>query len=608
MINRKYNNWQYTADMEMMAFFASIIDEMTFNYTIDSFKAPALNTISMIDEALLTLHNVDAGETKEGALGSVYEELIDMFEHDKVFREVLEHLNLDYLIDNLNLKSIPQSEIISILEILSSNSSLSSDYLNAIIRKLCIHIKNNTNKKEEVEVLCRLFITQLRNLGYSDNYIYHTNKDFFDNPSNVITSVNVIYLYFQNFTTVDRTYEVYFNCQDLLAQKIQATCYKIVDKAHIVGDVNKVGKFCKYLKGKNYALCMSVDSKDFYSAKTIAIERLKSHLSLLNLYHHKYPLFVSNYSLVTCIDSGHSLFIKSITPPIQKCNDLRVNQALNVFNKKIANINTASGYYGRLLNALRLHDSALNEEILDNQYMNLFTALEVLIPKDENSDKSRILQIYDTLIPYLCVNYYRKLVDSVLLNLTQWDKAFTIALLDRVKEGTNYTEKLVALVTLNKYDGDDATDPAKSTVKELNELYNRLYSDKYFLMLYRLNRLYRIFKSKKEILEFIERHEQRLKWHIDRIYRVRNGIVHAGTSSRYISTLIENIHSYIDILLKQLVDDNIAYNYGSINYSFIACSYRYKKYKNFININRQKKSPDTTIDLGDELLNYVFVK
>lgn len=55
MRNKSLKGWNYTNDLECLLLFATLIDEMTFYYTYDSYKAPALNVISLLNEAEETL-------------------------------------------------------------------------------------------------------------------------------------------------------------------------------------------------------------------------------------------------------------------------------------------------------------------------------------------------------------------------------------------------------------------------------------------------------------------------------------------------------------------------------------------------------------------------
>lgn len=608
MINRKYPNWDWDKDLEMLAFFASLVDEMTFNYTIDSFKAPAMNTYSLLEEALSTLKQVNCGEIKEGAMTSILEEATYAVQCDKIFVDVLRKLNLNYLIEGVDFRNISKSDLYDILELLMMHPTLTIDYTNNLISVLTEEIKNG-RRKSDIESYTRLLITQLKNIGYSDEYIYHTTIDYFYSGKYVISNLSAIDDYWSKFNCEDRHFTLYFVANQLLNSLGENNCLKVVEINEIPGDTKPVEIFKRRIQGSNIVLSLDVLSKDCFSARRKAIETVCENLYILNLYHHKYQLFVSSYCLAIDKESKDTFFLKNTTPPIHKCTDQRVHQALQTFKQKQKDLCKTTNSYKRIINALKLHDSALKSDIVENQYINLFTALEVLIPKDIKADKDRIVQIFDTTIPYLCVNYYKKLLDSLLLDLFIWNKAFVTGLLTQVAEGHNNVEKLAALITLSKYDGDDDKDenggPAP-TVKELNMLYNKLNDDKFFLMRYRLNRLYKIFKSKKAICEFMTRHEERIKWHIDRIYRLRNGIVHAGVTARYTSSVIENLHAYVDILLKQLIEDNIVNHFDELRFSFTTYSYRFKNYK-MIFQNQSKKEEDSTVSMSSDFLKLLFI-
>ena len=65
------SRWNYNANMECLLLFANIVDETTFNYTTDSYKASALHSLSLMDELLSTIKNIDRGVIREQALESV---------------------------------------------------------------------------------------------------------------------------------------------------------------------------------------------------------------------------------------------------------------------------------------------------------------------------------------------------------------------------------------------------------------------------------------------------------------------------------------------------------------------------------------------------------
>lgn len=57
----------------------------------------------------------------------------------------------------------------------------------------------------------------------------------------------------------------------------------------------------------------------------------------------------------------------------------------------------------------------------------------------------------------------------------------------------------------------------------------------------------------------MKEHEKKTAWHIQRIYRARNCIIHDGEDVQNIENLVENLHSYIDVLcsgIVQLLNNN----------------------------------------------------
>lgn len=601
MKNKSFNNWDYSKETKSLAFFANLVDEMTFNYTIDSFKAPALNVISLMQETLSTIYDVEIGNIANAALFSLYEELTDAITYDKAFISILKEKNLEYLVHDVNFRELPLNETSNILSILLEGNDIAKEY-SAYLKKELIRLIKDTNHKQDIEQLTRSLITQLRNDGYSDDYLYFSNYDFFFRQ-NRIESKDVINEYFQLFDGRDIDFEVYFIGHQLVGKVEPNGEYELIDDLNNDYDNNTIRRYISRKSAKSKFLKFNIQAKDPYSARFDALRCLRKHFSLLNLYHHKYKLDINPYCLVVNRAENKAVVIKETTRAILKCKDQRIGKAIRTHRNIINKIQFDSISESRLFTALKLHDEAIADMNLENQYINLFTAIEVLIPKDANSNKDRILQIYDTLIPYLCVNYYKKILDSILQSLILWNRRETIDRLNEVKEGNALIEKLATLIVLRKYDSDGVNN------LPLDKLYSKLEEDKYLLMRNRLYRLCLILKDRKEVLSFLQRHERRLKWHIDRIYRVRNSIVHAGKSPKYLGTLVENLHSYLDILINQLIDDNINNGYKDIGHSFTSCSLKYRNYISVMNENIRKSnnSNDLTNQDGESLFNTIFI-
>jgi hypothetical protein len=63
----------------------------------------------------------------------------------------------------------------------------------------------------------------------------------------------------------------------------------------------------------------------------------------------------------------------------------------------------------------------------------------------------------------------------------------------------------------------------------------------------------RIFTTKEKTKEYIKSHEKNLKWHIARIYRVRNELIHEAALTQEIEGITSNLRYYLVFVLNQMI-------------------------------------------------------
>ena len=527
-------HWSYTQDMEFLLMFANLIDEITFNYTTDSYKAPALHVMSLIKEAIQTIENIDNGIIREGALQSVIQELRWSIEHDEIFSVLIERKGLSGLIPKISEGS-SRSDLKIVLQMMDERIS-DSDYLQEIKASISDLVKEN-RQKEKLENRARLLVTHLKFMGYAEEYIYFKNQEYFLNGQRAVDSVNDIDEFLDFFNGVSVNYRVIHIVNKLIAQikdAIVAQGGEVGDDFDLGVNNNRIASF-KRKRNRNWKfVTTSVAAKDSYSARKAAEEKILGLSNLYSFYHHKNTLkFQDVCMVVEAASPDHLIKIKKPTPNIVRCKDLRPVSASRLFLNAVGHINMDSDSQMRIRKSLKLHQAALTADSLENQFVNLFTALEILIPKRSGAGDNRISQIYDTLIPYLCLDYYDKLIGSVVVNLCQWNPAMLEHIEQTVTEGTTTAEKVCAYMLLQKYDGD-----------LVSVVYSAITADHYQLLRHRMYRLHVMMEKPSEVMKHLKRHEEKLKWHIDRIYRTRNMIVHAGVSPQYLETLLENSGFY----------------------------------------------------------------
>lgn len=142
----------------------------------------------------------------------------------------------------------------------------------------------------------------------------------------------------------------------------------------------------------------------------------------------------------------------------------------------------------------------------------------------------------------LSSNYLSRVVEEIhdylKANISQDEYAKVIG---RIEEEGSEDDKIACLVSLEKY---------ADLRKEISG-----YLGNYPLIRSRICQLYEdILKNKKKYCAETDRYERRLRWHIQRLYRVRNQIIHSGDGNDNMVYLVEHLHSYVDEVILDIID------------------------------------------------------
>lgn len=142
------------------------------------------------------------------------------------------------------------------------------------------------------------------------------------------------------------------------------------------------------------------------------------------------------------------------------------------------------------------------------------------------------------------------MVINLLLDLQRWNKRELNIILTEITVGKTEIEKLFAFVSLECYE------------ENRKELYSKLES--FPLLRFRVYSLNHQFKKKNNIIKVLNEHEKKVRWHLQRIYRARNCIIHDGDEISNIENLVENLLSYVDIISERIIQK---LGKGGINYT-----------------------------------------
>ncbi|NRB58778.1 MAG: hypothetical protein HRU50_02430 [Winogradskyella sp.] len=303
--------------------------------------------------------------------------------------------------------------------------------------------------------------------------------------------------------------------------------------------------------------------------------------SFFSYFHHKNPPTIDRSAIIS--QENKHFLIEPTTSPMAKGEDMSHKAAaemLEAFLKKFTPNDTTRLKFNRAVN---LHSLAIQSDSNENRLLNLWITYETLFGTGKTTT---VVHIINSLGHITSLKYFERIFDELSVSIYNWNKTE----FDEIKKITGESSDNDAVCSFclsAEYDNE-----RKSLYGKLND---------FPLLRYRIDDLNKNLNSTKNILSYLEKHNQRIRWHIKRIYRTRNNIVHDGRNSRNLDILVENAHSYFDIFMDEFITDNILSN--SLNSIPQAVNHYKTLNENWIRILK-----DDTIITKDNFKKYLLYK
>lgn len=579
-------NWTISEETEGLLFFAQRMDEILFDYTVDSYKGRMLNSFMLIIEALKTIADIESAKIESAHLKYVIEELNWSLQQDIVVHQLLENEKELFIPISFDENNKDYTLIKNILKLLSNKIS-PKKYETAC--RILFKESVKSNKKREINELIDGWICILKVWGYNTKWIHSRVLEYFFNTDNAINSVDQLSVFFDIFNFKKQDFDIYIIVNKgfkTIIEKTKIKHFKVVDLPD--KDDDALNKFRKLIKGKQIVVKYSCKTLDEYSAREIALNSIDVLRDLFAFYYHKQKPFRNDITLVV---SGEVIYYtKGTSSPLNRSSSdtpfmLAVEKLNTLFEGGVPSEETMA----KIHRVFNLHSTSIENRNVDNQLLNLWTAIEVIVPINKKTGGSKIQQIIEIISKSHTLGYPYRIFRNSLSDMISIDRELVKTYIYSLpKEYGNLLEKFVAFLVLD------------TLQEQRNALFGEL--NKYPLLRYRLFCINKSFSKPKHILKTLEMHQKKLSWHIRRLYRTRNLIVHDSGTMYDIETLVENCHSYVDEFLKQILrliqkDNSITtIEQGS---SYIDLTYIFK-----LNLMKENKG-----DLNENnYLSYLFWK
>lgn len=547
----KYPNlskWKYDPRLEGLLFFAQLVEELLFDYTIDTYRVPAMNSHTLADELCQTISDVESGVIRPGAIKPIKEELCDRLTKDPAATSILGEIR-DELISCLNKNdTIAETKVRA--ELLKNK--LDSEYL-TVNKRLLRETLPDVKQKERISSITRTLLTELIYVGYSPEYVYFETISYFfvaGKYPRIIDNITLIDDYLEKFSGRKLNLIAVFRGNenfDQLKDFAESTGIRIQSDAASIRFRGQATKARNFLSDNNepLPLYLIVDTTacDVFSARERGDDAIKLLVNLARYHVHRQDFNWSDQAVI-CSENNHSLgiYAKPVAATLRRPEpDMSRLSALvgDTFSTLTAEDRLKEESFLRIERAFIRHDMALKLEEPDSQLLELWAAIEVLLPTYESGEE-KIVRMARSIVPFETTEYAAKMAANLYLAIRNSGKCEALEIINEVAEGSNEIEKCLALVSIQ--DNEEKRDKLYKILEEHVLLRNRIF--------YIRNKI----ASAALIRKMLIAHDKRVTWQIHRIYRARNLYIHSGQSLEYVRILVENLHAYLDRVLDVLIE------------------------------------------------------
>ena len=171
--------------------------------------------------------------------------------------------------------------------------------------------------------------------------------------------------------------------------------------------------------------------------------------------------------------------------------------------------------------------------------LDLWAIFESVLDISNAHTSDRIIQICMYLVPIIKRGYIYSLFEQLANDIKNYNLDLYIDIVGENSDGDVVVRKISEWVLLENHKRDEFIQNCHDfpLLKERIQYYHEELSDT------------------SKVYNFVEKHAERVKWQVMRIYRNRNLIIHNADSMPYLELLIENLHSYVDAFLEYSINN-----------------------------------------------------
>ncbi|MBK8366049.1 MAG: hypothetical protein IPL10_01190 [Bacteroidetes bacterium] len=522
-------------------FFIEKVVELLDPQTIDSYRLRMHNPLTILKELRQVISDLNDNKLKNVSYA------------ESLMQEALFLIQTE---NELNFKSLSKSYYIKLL----SNKNGGKRNLNHVLYSTNLIINDNENYAgiifskisseiirlnllnppiiEDFKILNGIigyYFIELINRGFSKQYLFYFFKSIFFSPSHgnfsdrldIISSLN---------TKVKEKFNVIIGISipSEYSSKItilngEFSLLKKAERKDIVRKTNqKIKDYFEKYKTKCLFYQIEVSAFDFYSSIKFARQRLQILFDVIHMGHSDVKISV----IEECAQVGENnprranvlkiqYYLDGYYKSEQKLYDDFLNKIKIINEKKID-----KGTLSRINSGLRYLRLGFDSHELENKILNYWIGLEYLFSPND-TDSYTVGRIREYFKKCHAIVYFKRnlkyLHDSIIIHHLGYKVPQISYNLNYLTIESNYDAIISEYIT-------------------------------YPLLAYRANSFKEQLCSDKKTKDTIEKHQKNLDWNLNRIYRIRNEIVHNASIQTNSETITSHLRYYLVFILNGLMD------------------------------------------------------
>jgi hypothetical protein len=531
------NKWPTTAMGNGALFFAQLVTEMLNSRSFEGFRAYTLGTVARLNEALEVIRDVETGKIPLAALEPIWGELIWSLNVDPVAKELAGD-EIDEIITRLGKQNptlaLAKKSIIYL-------KALFNHQYQKKLEQLITNSFANSNQRIILRTATYFYISHVINQGYSRSYVAQAAEKSFYSADVKRVRAEALKKFFAWFTVKEKVFDVYVALSTEMANYIKDLKLGVIfteKKLHVLPKT----EFKKLGFNQHLFLHVALKAIDSYGAALQVDQKLASVGALIYLAPKGHPMKWEPDMYVIPKKSKKGDLVRRVHVDFDKDapSGGRALKDAKKYSKRILSSFDESSTE-RLLNSINSCALARKSPSSENQLISLWSAFEILL-SDPPTGTVRILHYIEQLVPCICYRHIRRQIVALYdeLKIIYRHRFLKIIQKETSIGAADAHTQFAAVIFL----------PENETLrKELFEL-----CEDNPLACHRIWKTVTDFGTPANICRELERHENLVKWQLQRIYRARNNLVHAGRVPPYLDSLTLNAFEYYRSLVSTLIN------------------------------------------------------